>query len=115
MKAKNSFNGDFFHALVLFQVKAVAFVATAKTKDERATRAKRLTQTLERLSVADFNDFHAALKKGRALIGGGCSCPPGYVCCHGVCMPEESCYGVLDTQKIAPMAARTPAKAKRSK
>jgi hypothetical protein len=112
MKAK-SFDGDFFHALVLFQVKAVAFVATARSKNERAMRAKRLTQTLERLSVLDFKHFHAALK-GRALIEGGCPCGDGYVCCHGVCMPEESCYGYLEAQSV-PMAAGAPAKAKRSK
>jgi hypothetical protein len=86
MKAESR-DSDLFQALVLFQVKAVAFVTVPKDKDEREGRAKALIQALEAISVLGFEQFGAKLMEVAAY-----GCDPGEVLCHGVCQPEDNCH-----------------------
>ena len=89
-----SCDDDFFYALVLFQARVVAFVAAAKTTEERTHRAAALMTALKNLSCEDYPQFtqsQARLMETRGEFG----CPDGYVLCHGVCM--QSCYDEIYT------------------
>jgi len=90
MKAQ-TLEGDFFHALVLFQIKAVAFVTAPKRKEERAERARAVTAALAKLSVHGFEQFAAKMV---SFDVAGLGCDDGYVLCHGVCQPPENCYNL---------------------
>jgi len=87
MKAESS-DSDFFQALVLFQVKAVAFGAAAKGED-KAYRATAMKKALETLSVEGFREFLPQLGEKPVTEVATLGCDKDYVLCHGVCM--QSC------------------------